>query len=67
MSLKEALLIMHDKAGVQVEAQQSIVNDTQDRSVERCSIDDDQVTQLNTESDKMSTSVSHKDGVRKSC
>ncbi|KAG9647066.1 hypothetical protein KCU78_g9758, partial [Aureobasidium melanogenum] len=45
------------KAGVQVEAQQSIVNDTQDRSVERCSIDDDQVTQLNTESDKMSTSA----------
>lgn len=51
---------MHDKAEVQVEAQQSIVNDTQDRSVERCSIDDDQVTQLNTKVDKILSSVSHR-------
>ncbi|KEQ57708.1 uncharacterized protein M437DRAFT_70579 [Aureobasidium melanogenum CBS 110374] len=45
------------KAEVQVEAQQSIVNDTQDRSVERCSIDDDQVTQLNTKVDKILSSA----------
>ncbi|KAG9710291.1 hypothetical protein KCU77_g1788, partial [Aureobasidium melanogenum] len=45
------------KAEAQVETRQSIVNDTQNQSVEGCSIDDDQVTQLNTKSDKMSTSA----------
>ncbi|KAG9603573.1 hypothetical protein KCU86_g2024, partial [Aureobasidium melanogenum] len=45
------------KAEAQVETRQSIVNDTQNQSVEGCSIDDDQVTQLNTKSDKMSTST----------
>ncbi|KAH0333373.1 hypothetical protein KCU81_g9893, partial [Aureobasidium melanogenum] len=45
------------KAEVQVEARQPIVNNTQNQSVERCSIDDDQVRQLNTKLDKISTSA----------